>query len=224
MLFDTILHTFLLLPAWLQPEYLLVYGGISLLLLIVFIENGMFFGFFLPGDSLLFTAGLLCGTEFLPYPLLLIIVLLIASAGLGSWFGYWFGGKFGSRIRRMEDGRFYKQKYLIQTGEFYKERGSFAFIIGRFMPVVRTFIPILAGLIHMPFKRFFLLNWVGVIIWVTVMTLSGFFMGQIFPNIIDYLEWVILTIVIVSFLPLIKTWISRKTAAIKEAKRLNPVK
>lgn len=219
-----ILYTFLLLPAWLQPEYLLVYGGISLLLLIVFIENGMFFGFFLPGDSLLFTAGLLCGTEFLPYPILLIIVLLICSAGLGSWFGYWFGAKFGKRIRRMQDGRLYKQKYLIQTEEFYRDKGSFAFIIGRFMPVVRTFIPILAGIIHMPFKRFFLLNWMGVIIWVTVMILFGYFIGQIFPGIIDYLEWVILTIVIVSFLPLIKTWIYSKSAALNKAKRLNPVK
>lgn len=224
MRLDTILHTFLLLPIWLQPEHLLVYGGISLLLLIVFIENGMFFGFFLPGDSLLFTAGLLSGTDFLPYPLLLIIVLLICSAGLGSWFGYWFGGKFAKRIRRMEDGRFYKQKYLIQTEEYYRDKGSFAFIIGRFMPVVRTFIPILAGLIHMPFKRFFLLNWAGVIIWVTVMTLFGYFLGQIFPGIIDYLEWLILTIVIVSFLPLIKTWISRKTTTIRVSKKLNPVK
>ncbi|MBK6267094.1 DedA family protein [Marivirga sp. S37H4] len=191
---------------WLQADSLLAFGGISLLLLVVFIENGLFFGFFLPGDSLLFTAGLLCGTIYLPLSLFSLISTLILSASLGSWLGYWFGRKSGTWIKGLPDGRIYKRKYFQITEDYYRLKGPMAFILGRFLPVIRTFVPILAGIVKMPQKRFMLLNITGVTIWVIVVVFAGNFIGKAFPGIIHHLEWVILVIVLLSLLPIAKTW------------------
>lgn len=200
----------LMMPEWLEPANMLAYGGLTVLLMVVFTENGFFFGFFLPGDSLLFTAGLLSGSVYLPVPLLTLICSLILAACLGSWVGYWFGRKFGSWIKALPDGRIYKQKYLLMTSDYYETKGSYAFILGRFLPIIRTFVPILAGIVNMSHKRFMFLNVLGVVIWVTTIVSAGFFLGKTFPQLINHLEWVVLALIVLPFIPVIKTWLNRR--------------
>ncbi|HET8860884.1 DedA family protein [Marivirga sp.] len=205
----------LIMPEWLEPTNLLAFGGLTLLLLVVFIENSFFFGFFLPGDSLLFTAGLFCGSVYLPVSLLTLIGALILTASLGSLLGYWFGKKFGFWIKNLPDGKIYKRKHLEMTSEYYEKKGSYAFIMGRFLPVIRTFVPILAGIVNMPFKKFMLFNVLGVSIWVIIIVTAGFFLGKTFPQLIHHLEWVILALVVLPLIPVLKKIFSKN--AVKPA-------
>ena len=204
------MHTiFCLIPEWLQPENLLIFGGLSLLLLVVFAENGLFFGFFLPGDSLLFTAGILCGTPYLPWTITLLLAALIVAASLGSWTGYWFGRKAGKWLRNRPDGVIFKKKYLLITESYYHRKGPLAFVLGRFLPIIRTFVPILAGIVHMKQSRFMLLNVLGVAIWVVLVTGAGYFLGQSFPWLIHHLEWIALGMIVISFIPVLYTWFAK---------------
>lgn len=203
----------LMMPEWLQPANLLAYGGLSILLLVVFTENGFFFGFFLPGDSLLFTAGLFSGSVYLPVTLVTLMLSLIIAAGAGSLLGYWFGKKFGFWIQALPDGKIYKKKHLKMTSDYYETKGSYAFIMGRFLPIIRTFVPILAGIVSMPYKKFMMLNIVGVSIWVITIVSAGFFLGKTFPGLINHLEWVVLTLLILPLIPVFKTWLNRNKAS-----------
>lgn len=200
----------LMMPQWLQPANMLAYGGLTILLIVVFTENGFFFGFFLPGDSLLFTAGLFSGSVYLPVTLLTLMCSLILAAGTGSLLGFWFGKKFGFWIKGLPDGKIYKQKHLIMTSEYYESKGSYAFILGRFLPIIRTFVPILAGIVDMPYKKFMMLNMLGVSVWVLSIVSAGFYLGKTFPQLINHLEWVVLTLVLLPLIPVIKAWFSRK--------------
>jgi membrane-associated protein len=134
-----------------NPENIIQYGGLSLLLLIIFAETGVFFGFFLPGDSLLFVAGLLCDTEYLDTPVGLLIILLIIAAVSGSTVGYLTGRWAGNYLANKKDSIFFKRKYLDMTQAFYLKHGMMAFVLGRFLPVVRTFVTILAGMVKIDF-------------------------------------------------------------------------
>lgn len=200
----------LMIPHWLQPANMLAYGGLTILLLVVFTENGFFFGFFLPGDSLLFTAGLFSDSIYLPVTLLTLMGSLILAAGTGSMLGFWFGKKFGFWIKGLPDGKIYKQKHLMMTSEYYESKGSYAFILGRFLPIIRTFVPILAGIVDMPYKKFMMLNMLGVSVWVLSLVSAGFFLGKTFPQLVNHLEWVVLTLVLLPLIPVIKTWLSRR--------------
>lgn len=205
------MHSILcLIPEWLQPETLLQYGGITLLLIIIFAENGLFFGFFLPGDSLLFTAGMLCGSVYLPINFPLMVVSLIIAACAGSFVGYWFGRKAGVWLKQLPDGRIFKKRYLEVTEDYYAKKGSLAFILGRFLPIIRTFVPILAGIINMPQARFMMLNILGVVIWVPLFTGAGYFLGRLFPQLIEHLEWIALGMIVISFIPVVKTWYNKR--------------
>jgi membrane-associated protein len=192
-----------------NPETIIVYGGLVLLLLIVYTENGLFFGFLLPGDSLLFVAGLLCETHLL-LPVWLLIVLLIGVAFLGSVTGYISGRWAKNYFVNRKEGFFYKKKYLDVARYFFEKHGMMSFILGRFLPVIRTFIPILAGMINMNVKKFLFFNFLGLVVWIVSMVMLGHWIGNIFPEIVNYIEIVVLVLVAVTAIPVIVTWSKSK--------------
>lgn len=175
---------------------------------IVFAETGLFFGFFLPGDSLLFTAGLLASQGLLN--IWLLVPLMIIGAVLGDSFGYWFGAKIGPKIFNKEDSFFFHKRHIARTQKFYVKYGAKAVLIARFVPVVRTFAPILAGVGSMPYRTFARYNIIGGLLWGGGMTLLGYFLGRAVPNIESYLLPIILVIIVVSFLPIISEVIKDK--------------
>ncbi len=186
-----------------SPEEIIRFGGLTLLLLIVFCETGVFFGFFLPGDSLLFTAGLLANRHILDIPIWELIVFVIIAAVAGSTVGYMSGRWAHGYLIKRKENFFYKKEYMDITRAFYKKYGAMAFIIGRFLPVVRTFVTIMSGMVRIDFKIFFIFNVLGVSIWVTTMILTGSLLGTIFPNILDYIEYIVIAMVVLTAIPII---------------------
>ncbi len=175
---------------------------------IIFAESGLFFGFFLPGDSLLFTAGLLASQGYLGIvPLVLAVIL---GAVLGDQVGYILGKKFGPKIFNREDSFFFKKKYVSDAEKFYAKHGRKTILLARFMPVIRTFIPILAGVGNMKYRVFLIYNIVGGIFWGAGITLLGYFLGEKMPNIDAYLLPAILIIIIISLVPALFSFLNRK--------------
>ncbi len=200
---------------FLNPGNLIRYGGLLLLILILFAESGVFFCFFLPGDSLLFTAGLLAGTEYLPHSIYLIIPVLLAASLTGSVTGYFTGLWARHFLPAGNDHFFFKKRHMDMTEEFYQKHGMFAFIFGKFLPIIRTFVTILAGVVRIDFRKFISYNILGTTIWITSFVLAGHFLGRAFPGIIDYLEIIVVGLIIISSIPPIMVWIrskSRKTS------------
>ena len=160
-----------------------LYGGLYLVAFIIFAETGLFVGFFLPGDSLLFVTGLMIANSHNPtdnnFINLIYWISLISVAGIiGNIVGYWFGKKTGPLLYQRKDSLLFKRKHLLQAQAFYDKRGGSAIILARFLPIVRTFAPIVAGVVQMDRKKFFLYNVVGCVAWVVSMTLSGYFLGE----------------------------------------------
>ncbi|MEK7116753.1 MAG: VTT domain-containing protein [Patescibacteria group bacterium] len=171
------------------------------LFVIIFSESGVFFGFFLPGGSLLFTAGLLASQGlFNVYWLILVVGV---AAILGDNVGYWFGSKVGHRIFNKEDSLFFNKKYLDKTKEYYEKYGAMTVVIGRFVPIVRTFAPILAGVGGMNYKKFLIFNIIGALLWAVGLSLLGFFLGSSIPGIEKYIMPIIFLIIFLSILPII---------------------
>lgn len=198
------------LAEWLNPEVILKNGGMWLLLLIVFLETGVFFGFFLPGDSLLLTAGLLCGTVYLDVTIYQLIIGVTVAGFLGSIAGYIFGYKAGDYLLKKKDSFFFKKRYLSIAENYYLRYGNAAFIIGRFLPIARTFIPILAGLVKAHWWNFVWFNIIGTSVWVVVFVLGGYWLNHLFPSLIDYLEFLVLILVLITSTPLTLAWIRQK--------------
>lgn len=169
---------------------------------IVFAETGLFFGFFFPGDSLLFTAGLIASQGFLS--IWILAPLMVAAAVLGDSFGYWFGAKVGPWIFNKEDSLLFHKRHVERTQKFYLKYGAKAVMFSRFVPVIRTFAPILAGVGGMPYRTFIRYNIVGGTLWGGGMTLLGYFLGATVPGIEHYLLYVILAIVLLSFVPIVR--------------------
>ena len=191
-----------------DPEVMIRTGGLYVLLFVVFAETGLFFGFFLPGDYLLFVAGMFTATGRLDTSIYTLVIGLIAAAVLGNFVGYWFGKKTGPVLHERPDTFFFKKKYLKAAEEYYKKQGAFALIMGRFIPIVRTFAPIFAGIVQLDFKRFAFYNVLGAVLWISSLTLSGFFLGKNFEQEInDYLLYIIIGFIVVATLPLIITYI-----------------
>jgi len=165
-----------------NPESIILYGGIYLLLTVVFIETGLFVGFFLPGDSLLFTAGLLCATGILQINPLVMIVMIIIAAVAGNMVGYLFGKKVGVLLFKRKSGMFFRQDQLVIANEFYKKHGKKTIILSRFLPIVRTFAPIIAGIVKLEYYKFFVYSLIGAILWVTSLVLTGYYMGKYIPG------------------------------------------
>lgn len=206
-----------------NPEFYIKYGGLWLLLFIIFAETGLFIGFFLPGDSLLFVAGIYSSnlaaqvistdSEFVD---LLLLWLLISAAGvLGNYIGYWFGKKSGPYLYERKDTFLYKKKYIMQAHEFYERYGGWAIVAARFVPIIRTFAPIVAGIVKMNKTKFTYFNIVGCFAWVASMLLAGHFLNRWIMNefgvdLKEHLELIVIAIVLVSTLPVIIKFFFKK--------------
>ncbi|MBC7914087.1 MAG: VTT domain-containing protein, partial [Pyrinomonadaceae bacterium] len=187
-----------------NPETLLREGGFYVLLFVVFAETGLFFGFFLPGDYLLFLSGMFVATNRLDVPIWLLVVGLIAAAIAGNFVGYWFGKKTGPALYNRNDSFFFKKQYLVAAEAYYHKQGAFALIMGRFIPIVRTFAPIVAGLIGLDYQKFAIYNIWGAFLWVTSLTLLGYFLGIRFANEVNhYLIYIIIGFIAITAIPLI---------------------
>jgi membrane-associated protein len=178
---------------------LVEWGGTFLVCLIVFIETGFFVGFFLPGDSLLVTAGVFAAAGNLSLAQLLLLVPLCAI--VGDQIGYWIGRKAGQALYRREDSFLFRKKHLERAHEFYEEYGGKTVIMARFMPIVRTFCPPVAGAAMMPYGRYIAFDIAGGILWVGSMILSGYFLGSVIPDIGKRIHYVIAGVIFLSLLP-----------------------
>jgi membrane-associated protein len=174
-------------------------GGYIVLFAIIFAETGLFLGFFLPGDSLLFVAGLVAAEGTLHVGLLLF--LIVTAAILGNVVGYAFGYKVGPALFRREDSLLFKKSHVIKAHNFYEKHGSKAIMIARFMPIVRTFAPIVAGVAKMTFRSFMVYNILGAFIWVFLLVLLGYWLGNSIPNIDHYILPIVGVIIILSIMP-----------------------
>lgn len=215
----------------LNPMFYIVYGGFFLLLFIVFAETGLFVGFFLPGDSLLFVAGIystalvddlfkkfgIIGLRYEWLDLFILIALISVAGILGNAVGYWFGRKIGPTMFHWRDRFLFKKKYLYEAHDFYEKHGGGAIIMARFLPIVRTFAPIVAGIVSMDKKKFSFFNLIGCIAWVFSMIIAGHFLQKWILTQFDFdlkkhLEVIVLGIVIVTTLPvLIKLFSPKKS-------------
>ena len=166
---------------------------------IVFAESGLLVGFFLPGDSLLFTAGFLSSQGH--FDIAVLAVLCFIAAVTGDATGYWFGHKVGRKLFEREDSRLFKKKYLIRAEEFFDRNGGKAIFLARFVPVVRTFTPVVAGAALMPYRQFAAWNILGGLAWAVGITVAGYELGSRIPNIDKYLLPIIAVIIVVSVAP-----------------------
>ncbi|MBI3361252.1 MAG: VTT domain-containing protein [Chloroflexi bacterium] len=182
--------------------------GYAGLVAIIFAESGLFFGFFLPGDSLLLTAGLLASRGL--FDIYLLIPLLFVAAVLGDNVGYWFGAKTGPRIFNRENSLFFRRKNLLAAKAFYDKHGGKTITLARFMPFIRTFAPIVAGAVEMDYRRFMVFNLLGGMFWAIGVTLAGFFIGKFFGSVegIDrYFTLLVVAVIFISALPaMIHVW------------------
>lgn len=196
----------------LDVEKLIQSGGLLMIAAIVFAESGLLVGFFLPGDTLLFTAGFFAAQGQLP--LIPLLITLIVSAILGDNVGYSFGRRTGHRIFNRKDGVIFRQEYLLKAENFYEKHGGKTIILARFVPVIRTFAPIVAGAAKMPREKFVLYNVVGAGLWCFGVTMAGFWLGSKIPNIDSYLLPIIGLAMLLSFGPavwhLLKDPLTRK--------------
>lgn len=188
---------------------LIEWGGTLLVCAIVFVETGMFVGFFLPGDSLLVTAGVFAGAGHLHLAWLLSLVALCAVAG--DQLGYWIGRKAGEGLYRREDSLIFKTRHLREAHNFYERHGAKTIIIARFVPIVRTFCPPVAGAAKMTYKRYLLFDVVGGVLWVWGMVLLGYTLGRTVPNVDSKIQYIIAAVIVISFLPAVyHAWKSRR--------------
>src|SRR6267142_2810292 len=214
---DAILHFFhsLFDPDGLRE--LIRAGGAPLICTIVFIETGFFVGFFLPGDSLLVTAGILSAGGVIPLTWLLIPVMLCAI--VGDQIGYWIGRSAGAALYRRKDSLFFRRSHLQRAHDFYEKYGGRAVILARFIPIVRTFCPPVAGAARMAYGRSLLFDICGGILWVGMMILGGYALGSSVPNIGERIHYVIAVVVVLSVLPVVVSILrSRRTAPASGAK------
>jgi membrane-associated protein len=193
---------------------LVAWGGYVGLTFIIFAETGLLIGFFLPGDSLIVTAGLLCATMGVMNVWLLGLLLTVASI-VGNALGYEVGKNVGPRLFTREDSILFNKKHLYRAAQFYEKHGGKTIIIARFMPIVRTFVPVVAGMGQMDYKRYTLYNVIGGIGWIWSMLLIGYFLGRYIPGVEKHIEIMIIVIIFLSLLPGIISYLRAKSAAKK---------
>lgn len=190
-------------PQWLDPGHLISTFGLIGVLLVVFAESGLLIGFFLPGDSLLFTTGLLvAGHTYLTQPLWLIWLLIVLAAVLGDQTGYLIGRKAGPALFRRPDSRLFKQENVEKANAFFERYGPRSIVLARFVPIVRTFTPVIAGVGAMRYRTFVVFNVIGGTLWGVGVTVLGYFLGQI-DFVKTNIELILIAIVVVSLLPIV---------------------
>ncbi|WP_329412317.1 VTT domain-containing protein [Streptomyces sp. NBC_00704] len=205
-------------PSWLDPDYLLDNFGIWGLLLIVFAESGLLIGFFLPGDSLLFTAGLLITSNQLDFPLWGAVALICTAAILGDQAGYMFGKKVGPSLFNRPDSRLFKQENITKAHEFFEKHGPKSLILARFVPIVRTFTPIIAGVSGMRYRSFLTFNVIGGVLWGAGVTLLGSWLGNI-DFVKKNIEAMLILIVLLSVIPIAIEFLRARSKSKKSASR-----
>jgi membrane-associated protein len=188
--------------SFLNPEIIIPAVGTFGVIAIIFLETGLFFGFFFPGDSLLFTAGLLATQGYASFPILLIGTLIAAI--VGDSVGYSFGRKMGPTIFKRENSVFFDRSHIEKAQKFYEKHGKKTIILARFVPIVRTFAPIVAGVGNMKYKVFITYNVIGAFLWTWTMLWLGYGLGRIIPNPDRYVLPIIILIVLVSAAPVVK--------------------
>lgn len=215
----------------LDPDWIMKNGGLYLVLLILFIETGVFFGFILPGDPLLFISGMvIASVDEAHYPFSESILNLpfwmlafMISTILGNYFGYWFGRRFEFLIHRKEDTWFLKRKHIQAAHDFYEKRGGFTIAIARFLPIIRTFAPIIAGAVRMDVKKFSFYNIAGAVIWVGFLTSAGYVLGEN-AWVQKNLEFILLGIVLAVTAPvIIKLFFGKKPNRLPKKVAQKPV-
>lgn len=196
-----------------NPQWILEHGGFWLLVFIIFAETGLFIGFFLPGDSLLFVTGmtLSINNHLSGMNVWEIVVVVIIAGILGNFTGFWFGKKSGPLLFKREDSLLFKKKHLVAAHEFYEKYGGGAIVFARFLPFIRTFAPIVAGIVKMKIRKFSLFNIIGSVGWVSSMILAGYFLGRAIPGLQDHLELIVIGIVVITTGPvLIKLFLTKR--------------
>ena len=213
------MHDFLeLFKHVINPQWIFEHGGLWLLLFVIFAETGLFVGFFFPGDSLLFVTGMSLASK----PVLLsngmsfnvwaVIVLVILAGVFGNIVGYWFGSKSGPLLFNKKESLLFKPKHLQAAKDFYDKRGAMAIVFARFLPFLRTFAPIVAGIVKMDRKKFLIYNIFGCVTWVCAMILMGYFLGQQFPGLEKHLDKIVILIILITTAPILfKVFFGKKT-------------
>ncbi|MEP6689699.1 MAG: VTT domain-containing protein [Gemmatimonadaceae bacterium] len=190
----------------LKPEELIRWGGYVGLTLVIFAETGLLIGFFLPGDSLLVTAGLLASQGLGELNIALLGVLLSVAAIAGNSVGYAVGKTAGPRLFTRENSLLFNKRHLIRAHQFYEAHGGKTMVLARFMPIVRTFVPVVAGMAEMDFRAFTIYNVGGGLLWIWSMLLVGFGLGRYVPGVAKHIELMIVTVIFLSILPGIIAW------------------
>jgi membrane-associated protein len=213
---QSILHFFQSLYDPQGLRELIRWGGAPLVCFIVFIETGFFVGFFLPGDSLLVTAGIFAAADVVPLRWLLLPVM--ACAIVGDQIGYWIGRTAGQALYHRKESFFFRRSHLQRAHEFYEKYGGRAVIFARFVPIIRTFCPPVAGAALMPYARYVAFDVLGGIFWVGAMILGGFFLGRSVPNIGQRIHYVIAVVIVLSVLPAIISLLRARRSIVADAK------
>jgi membrane-associated protein len=208
LLEDRLDHLIALIPQLPTLEEIVRWGGYAGLFFIIFAETGLLVGFFLPGDSLLVTAGLFAARGELD--IVLLNVLLIVAAISGDATGYYIGAKGGHALYDRPQSRFFRRDHLIKTKQFYDRYGGITIVLARFIPFARTFAPVVAGVAEMTYRRFAMFNIAGGAGWIISMTLIGYFLGRSIPGIEKHVEYIIAVVIFLSILPLIIKYIQHK--------------
>ncbi len=188
----------------------IISAGLWAVTLVVYAENGLFFAFFLPGDYLLFLTGVFVGTKVVAFTITTVMLYLFLAAVLGSLTGFLFGRFFGSTLENRPDKWYFKKKHIKSTEEFFEKYGNQALIISRFLPYIRTFAPILAGISRMNYPKYLFLNILGAALWVGILVGGGYYFGVQFPWIINYVHYVILFFLAVTTFTVIKGYLNIK--------------
>lgn len=195
-----------------DPNSIIQYGGLGLLLFVIFAETGLLVGFFLPGDNLILLAGILCKAkpELMQVNYFTLAFLMILAAVIGNTFGYWFGHKAGTKLYAKKDSLLFKQKHIELTKHYYeKYGGNTTLILARFLPVVRTFAPVIAGVIKVDFLRFTFFNLLGAVAWIISLSSIGYFLVGFFPSITNYMGYIFIALIVITAIPIVRLFFKK---------------
>ena len=198
-----------------NTDALIQYGGIIFVILFIYLETAFFVGIVLPGgDYFVFTSGMLCGTEFIEFPLFFVVILASIAAILGDYTGYLQGKALGKRLYTKPDNWIFKKSYLIKSEEFYKKHGAWTFVIGRYFPIIRTILPALAGAVNVERKQFLVFVSLGGTLWIGFLMTTGYLLGHNFPQLLNYSHYILFGVIILATIPIawqiIKALINRR--------------
>ncbi|MBT2369055.1 VTT domain-containing protein [Streptomyces sp. ISL-10] len=210
------MNTLALGPSWLDPDYLITTFGLIGVLVIVFAESGLLIGFFLPGDSLLFTTGLLVTADKIDMPLWLVCTLIVLAAVIGDQVGYLFGRKVGPALFKRPDSKLFKQENVEKAHDFFEKYGPKSLVLARFVPIVRTFTPIIAGVSRMNYRSFVTFNIIGGVLWGAGVTLLGAALGKV-EFVHKNIEAILILIVLISVVPIAVEFLRARSKNKKEA-------